>query len=59
MSSPKAGADYYLEISFTDGAGNLEPGASIEVQGRFSKSDWSNYTQTDDYSFNSSNSYYG
>ena len=47
MSSPKAGADYYLEISFSSGAGNLEPGASIEVQGRFSNP-ITNYTQTDD-----------
>lgn len=58
MDSAKTGADYYLEISFTSQAGNLAPGASIEVQGRFAKSDWTNYTQADDFSFNPTASYY-
>ena len=58
MDSAKTGADYYLEIGFTNQAGNLEPGAVIEVQGRFSKSDWTNYTQSNDYSFNPSSGYY-
>jgi len=58
MDTPKTGADYYLEISFTSQAGDLAPGASIEVQGRFAKSDWTNYTQTDDYSFNPTATYY-
>ncbi|MFZ5987981.1 MAG: stalk domain-containing protein [Bacillota bacterium] len=44
--------DYYLEIGFNAGAGRLEPGKTVEVKTRFSKEDWSNYTQTDDYSFN-------
>lgn len=58
MNTPETGADYYLEISFTSQAGNLAPGAAIEVQGRFAKSDWTNYTQTDDYSFNPTATYY-
>ena len=58
MESSRTGADYYLEIGFTAQAGNLEPGASIEVQGRFSKADWTNYIQTDDYSFNPTASSY-
>lgn len=58
MSMPKAGADYYLEIGFTSGAGDLAAGQSIEVQVRFSKTNWSNYTQTGDYSFNSTNNSY-
>lgn len=58
MSSPKTGADYYLEVGFTSGAGNLSAGQSIEVQVRFSKTDWSNYTQTGDYSFNATNNQY-
>lgn len=58
MSTPKAGADYYLEIGFTSGAGDLAAGQSIEVQVRFSKTNWSNYTQTGDYSFNSTNNSY-
>ncbi|MDP4181621.1 MAG: cellulase family glycosylhydrolase [Bacillota bacterium] len=53
MSAPKTGADYYLEISFKTGSGTLAPGASAEVQVRFNKSNWANYTQTGDYSYNS------
>ncbi|WP_010250859.1 cellulose binding domain-containing protein [Acetivibrio cellulolyticus] len=52
------GADCSLKIGFTSGAGSLMPGQSIEVQTRFSKSDWSNYNQSDDYSFNSTSSSY-
>lgn len=51
LPTAKTGADYYLEIGFTQSAGELAAGASIEVQVRFSKTDWSNYTQTGDYSF--------
>lgn len=58
MGTPTGAADYYLEIGFTSSAGTLAAGQSIEVQGRFSKSDWSNYTQTGDYSFCSTNSNY-
>ncbi len=58
MDAPKTGADYYLEVGFTEGAGSIAPGGSVEVQARFSKTDWSNYTQTGDYSFNSLNTSY-
>lgn len=58
LSSSKNGADTYIEIGFTDGAGTLEPGKSVEVQARFSKDDWSNYDQTSHYSFNASASDY-
>lgn len=57
LSTAKTGADYYLEIGFTQGAGELAPGASIDVQGRFSKVDWTNYNQNDDYSFSGSQDY--
>lgn len=54
LATPVAGADYYLEIGFTSSAGTLNPGQSAEIQTRFSKTDWSNYNQADDYSFKAS-----
>lgn len=48
-------ADTYLEVGFTGGAGSLAPGANTgEILNRFSKTDWSNYDETDDYSYNGS-----
>lgn len=58
LAAPVDGADSYLEIGFTSAAGSLAPGAYVEVQARFSKSDWSNYTQTDDYSFDATDTNY-
>jgi arabinogalactan endo-1,4-beta-galactosidase len=54
MSTSKTGADTYVEIGFSSGAGNLAGGASTTIQARVAKNDWTNYTQTNDYSFNSS-----
>jgi len=51
-------ADYYLEIGFTSAADVLAAGGSVEVQVRFSKNDWSNYTQTGDYSYQGTGSSY-
>lgn len=52
------GVDYYLEIGFTSAAGTLNPGQSAEIQARFSKTDWSNYNQSNDYSFDATSSQY-
>jgi endoglucanase len=42
-------ADTYLEIGFT--GGELAAGSRMEVKIRVHKSDWSNYDQSNDYSF--------
>ncbi|WP_224753434.1 cellulase family glycosylhydrolase [Paenibacillus terricola] len=51
MATPKSGADTYFEIGFASAAGSLAPGAAAEIQIRISRTDWSNYTQSGDYSF--------
>jgi len=52
VSPAQNGADYYMEVSFTAAAGSIPAGSqSGEVQTRISKTDWSNYNETGDYSF--------
>ena len=49
---PKEGADYYMEVGFKDKAGELKPDDSAEMHIRFANTDWSDYIQSNDYSFN-------
>ncbi|HEX2927140.1 MAG TPA: cellulose binding domain-containing protein [Ruminiclostridium sp.] len=58
MSDKQKGADTYVEIGFKTEAGVLDPGKSVEIQCRVAKTDWSNYNQGDDYSFNNTSSDY-
>jgi hypothetical protein len=54
LAEPQDGADYYLELGFSDAAGNISPGGkSGDIQGHFNKSTWAAYNETDDYSYNS------
>ncbi|MEU2023883.1 glycoside hydrolase family 48 protein [Streptomyces sp. NPDC016469] len=58
VSSPKTGADRYLEVGFAGGAGTLAAGASTgEIQLRLNKSDWSNFNESNDYSRATNTSY--
>ncbi len=60
MANPVSTADNYLEIGFGDTPGTLAPGASSgEIQFRIFDSTYESYTQTNDYSFNSSLNNYG
>lgn len=58
MINPTPDADYYLEISFDSRAGSINPGATVEIQTRFAKTDSTNYSQGNDYSYNSTASNY-
>lgn len=49
-SGASAGAADYVELSFTAGTIPAK-GESGEIQSRIHKSDWSNYDETDDYSY--------
>lgn len=53
MATAKTGGEICVIICFTSGLGDLATGANAIVQAKIAKNDWTNYTQTDDYSFNS------
>ena len=57
LSPVQTGAEAYNEISFTAAAGSIAPGASIELQCRMWKSDWSNIDNSLNYSYNPATAY--
>ena len=58
LSNKKSTADSYLEISFSDAAGELKAGESAELSVGFAKNDWSEYAQKNDYSYSTSRAYF-
>jgi len=54
VSPARTNADYYFQIGFVAAAGSIAPGATAEFQVQWHKNDWSNFTLTNDYSFNNS-----
>ena len=58
VSPAVTGANYYFQFGFTTAAGTLAAGASTtDIQLRFSKNDFTNYNETDDYSYLSTTAY--
>jgi len=57
INPAKTGADTYIELTFNSGAGTLAAGGQTgEIQVRAAKSNWSNFNETGDYSFDGSKS---
>ncbi|WP_224753568.1 lytic polysaccharide monooxygenase [Paenibacillus terricola] len=51
-SATGTNADTYVELSFTSGAGSIPAGGqSGEIQLRMAKTDWSNFNENNDYSY--------
>jgi hypothetical protein len=59
VTPAKTGADTYFQIGFASGAGNLAAGGNTgEIQISAHKSDFSAYTETNDYSFDATKTAY-
>jgi Cellulose binding domain/Cellulase (glycosyl hydrolase family 5) len=59
MTNSTSTADTYLQVGFTTSAGSIAIGGnSGDIQVRFNKSDWSNYNQANDYSWNQNQTSY-
>jgi len=57
VSPAKTNADFYYLISFAAAAGNINAGATVEFGLGWHKNDWTNFTQTNDYSYNAATAF--
>jgi hypothetical protein len=57
LTMAKSNADHCLEIGFANASGVIATGETVEIQTRFSKDNWTDYSQSNDYSFNPSKDY--
>ncbi|MBR7837403.1 fibronectin type III domain-containing protein [Actinospica durhamensis] len=58
LATAVTGADHYLQVGFTTGAGSLAAGASSgQIQNRLNKTDWSNFNEVNDYSYGTNTAY--
>jgi hypothetical protein len=60
VSPARTGADYYFQFGFTAAAGSLAAnggGATGDIQLRWNKTTFTNYDQTNDYSYNAAAAY--
>ncbi|WP_460967940.1 cellulose binding domain-containing protein [Spirosoma migulaei] len=57
VNPPLANADTYLELSFMNLSKLYPLSGTGNIQYRIAKSDWTNFTQTNDYSYQSANSF--
>ncbi|MNP16401.1 Endoglucanase 1 precursor [compost metagenome] len=58
-STTGTNADTYIELSFSTGAGSIPAGGQTgDIQLRMAKSDWTNFNESNDYSFDSTKTSY-
>ena len=51
LDTPVNGADTYLELTFEKVGYDLEVGDTLEIEGRLTNTNWSNFDQSNDYSY--------
>jgi endoglucanase len=58
LDQTKDKSNYYFEENFSADSGSLDPGKTVEIQNGIVKSTWTNFIQSNDFSFNNSASTY-